>query len=158
MANSIESRLPFMDMRLVELALALPDAVKIRHGFGKWIVRQVVAGMVPDAIRLARYKRGFDVEHATWIDGGLGRRVRQALLERDRTVRKWLRPGERIEVAFSDRALKRRPTAFAEATTLLWLADVADPTGLPREADASAREVVRARIATARDDVIGTIP
>ncbi len=158
MANSIESRLPFMDVRLVEVALALPDAVKIRHGFGKWIVRQVVEGVVPDAIRLARYKRGFDVEQAAWIDAGLGRRVRQALLGRERAMRKWLRPGERIEVAFSDRALKRRPTAFAEATTLLWLADVPDPDGLPGGEDASAGGVLPGRIAAARDGAIGTIP
>ena len=54
MANSVESRLPFLDYRIVELGLALPEDVKIRQGFGKWIVREIGKGKVPDFIRLNR--------------------------------------------------------------------------------------------------------
>ncbi len=62
MAHSVESRLPFLDYRLVEFAIALPSALKIRKGYGKWILRQALEGKVPRHIRLARRKRGFDVQ------------------------------------------------------------------------------------------------
>ncbi len=56
MGNSVESRLPFMDYRLVEVALALPAAVKVSNGFGKWIVREVARGKIPEEIRAARHE------------------------------------------------------------------------------------------------------
>src|SRR5262249_29486479 len=62
MGNSIESRLPFVDYRVVELGLALPTALKLRGGYGKWAVRQVMSGRIPESIRMSRYKRGFDVD------------------------------------------------------------------------------------------------
>jgi asparagine synthase (glutamine-hydrolysing) len=61
MGNSMESRLPLMDYRLVEFGVALPEAVKLRRGYGKWIVREAMKGRIPESIRVARYKRGFDV-------------------------------------------------------------------------------------------------
>jgi len=121
MGNSIESRLPFVDYRVMECGIALPEAVKLRGGHGKWIVRQAVAGMIPESIRTARYKRGFDVQEGRWIDGGLGEFIREMLRARSREVSEWLAPGAEIDRAFSNEQLKARPSAFAEATTLLWL-------------------------------------
>ena len=54
MGNSVESRLPFLDYRLVEVAVALPAAIKLRNGFGKWSVREVAGVKVPQSIRTAR--------------------------------------------------------------------------------------------------------
>jgi len=123
MGNSVESRLPFLDYRLVELALALPEAVKVRGGYGKWIVREAIRGKIPEKIRAARYKRNFDVEEAKWIERGLGASIRKALQERFATVQKWLKPGTKIEEAFSNSQLGKSPIAFTEAITLLWLGD-----------------------------------
>src|SRR5207244_9636112 len=50
MAHSIESRLPFMDYRVVEMGIALPAALKLRNGFGKWTIREAMKGQVPEAI------------------------------------------------------------------------------------------------------------
>ena len=121
MGNSVESRLPFMDYRLVEVALALPDAVKLRGGFGKWILREVARGKIPEEIRKARYKRGFDVRESDWFEQGLGAAMRDALRIRLPEIKQFLEPGAKVDELFSDAQLKHRTLASAEATTLIWL-------------------------------------
>ena len=121
MGNSVESRLPFLDYRLVELALALPTAVKVHRGYGKWIIRRAASDMVVDSIRLARYKRPFDVNLGNWVSQGLGKSIRSRLYETLGKTRLFLAPGTSIEEAWSDAQLARRPAAFAEAVTLIWL-------------------------------------
>ncbi len=123
MAHSVESRLPFLDYRLVELALALPTAVKLRNGYGKWVLREAAKGRIPEAIRLARYKRGFDVQQGQWISRGLGAAIREELRVRSQHIRQWLPARSSVDQVFSDDQLKRRKTAFCEATSLIWLAD-----------------------------------
>ena len=122
MGNSIESRLPFLDYRLMEFGIALPDTLKLRDGYGKWIVRRAMAGKIPEAIRTARYKKGFDVLQNQWIDRGLGDCIRTMLNERSSQIGEWLAPSVNINEIFSNEQLKRRPSGFAEATTLIWLA------------------------------------
>ncbi|MES2794774.1 MAG: asparagine synthase (glutamine-hydrolyzing) [Bacteroidota bacterium] len=60
MANSLESRLPFMDYRLVEFAFELPWQYKIHHGLGKYIHRKAMKGLVPDFILNNPVKFGFN--------------------------------------------------------------------------------------------------
>ena len=122
MAHSVESRLPFVDYRIVELGLALPVAVKLRRGHGKAIVRDVVGQRVPDRIRLSRYKRGFDVEQMRWISEGLGASMREVLHDSWGRVRTFVDSDVRIDDAFSDQQLGLSKTAFVDAVTLLWLA------------------------------------
>lgn len=121
MGNSVESRLPFLDYRLVELALSLPTAVKVHRGYGKWIIRRVARDMVMDSIRLARYKRPFDVNLGNWVLQGLGKSIRSRLHETLGKTRQFLVPGTSIDEAWSDAQLARRPAVFAEAVTLIWL-------------------------------------
>ena len=123
MAHSVESRLPYLDYRLVEFALAVPTSLKLRNGYGKWILREAVKGTVPDGIRLSRRKRGFDVQQDLWIRAGLGSVIRNALEQRQERVREWTNGTGSIEESFSDRQLIDRPAAFGEATSLIWLAD-----------------------------------
>ncbi len=122
MGNSVESRLPFVDYRVVEFGLALPDSLKLRAGRGKWIVRHTIGDRLPTAIRDARYKIGFDVQQAAWIDGGLGETIRSALKRNSDSLACHLQPGSRIDELFTNDRLKFVPSAFAEATALLWLA------------------------------------
>jgi len=128
MAHSIESRLPYLDYPLVEFALALPVSLKLRHGYRKWLMRRLAHGLIPETIRRARYKRGFDVEQGAWIRRGLGATMRQALKERHAEIRPYLRTNDPIERVFGDDRLTRDPAAFGEVTTLLWLADAARGT------------------------------
>lgn len=121
MRNSIESRLPFLDYHLVELGLALPESLKLKAGYGKWAVREVMRGILPESIRAARYKYGFEVNRSHWIEGGLGRAIREKMHEQMPRIREWLQPNVNLEHEFSNRHLIERPLAFEEAVTLLWL-------------------------------------
>jgi asparagine synthase (glutamine-hydrolysing) len=128
MAHGVESRLPYLDHELVEFALALDVSYKLRNGRRKWILRDYARGRIPQVIRMARAKRGFDVQQSRWIDEGLGEAIRSALHERMPLIRPYLAPDARIERMFADARLKRDGSAFTEATTLIWLGDCAART------------------------------
>ena len=66
MAASIESRVPFMDYRLVEFANSLPSEYKLRSGAGKAIVKDVARDYLPAEI-VDRRKSGFGVPLARWF-------------------------------------------------------------------------------------------
>ena len=51
MAAGVEVRVPFLDPVLVDLAMRLPMALKVRDGVEKWILRQAFAGLLPGYIR-----------------------------------------------------------------------------------------------------------
>ena len=121
MGNSIESRLPFVDYRVVELGLALPTELKIRHGLGKWVLREVTKDLLPPSIRLARGKRGFDADQGYAVRSGLGAHMRERLHGARDRVRDWLKRPLDPARDFPDRRLASDPIAFLEATSLLWL-------------------------------------
>jgi asparagine synthase (glutamine-hydrolysing) len=81
MAASIESRVPFLDHHLVELAAALPPRMKLRGFSTKWILRQAVKTLLPARI-LSRPKMGFPVPFSIWMRGGAGDLARDVLLDR----------------------------------------------------------------------------
>jgi len=60
MAHSLESRLPFMDYRLVEFVFTLPPEFKIKNGMGKHIHRVAMEKVLPNYILNNPYKFGFD--------------------------------------------------------------------------------------------------
>jgi asparagine synthase (glutamine-hydrolysing) len=67
MAHSIEARVPLLDHRLVEYALALPTASKLRGAETKSVLRRALAGTLPDSVRTRRDKIGFRAEPGvTW--------------------------------------------------------------------------------------------
>ena len=70
MAASVESRPPFLDHNLVELAFRLPSSVKVRNGKGKWVLKEVARGFLPDKI-VDRKKVGFRVPLDAWFREGL---------------------------------------------------------------------------------------
>ena len=68
MAASIESRVPFLDHKLVEFSAALPERLKLRGATTKYILRESMKGMLPEAI-LSRPKMGFPVPVGAWFRG-----------------------------------------------------------------------------------------
>lgn len=123
MGNSIESRLPFLDHRVIEFGIALPIAHKLRGGMGKYFLRDAMRGKVPDWILFNRDKRGFDTRHADWIASGIGKAIRQGLAINGAPAAAYLPADASIAGYFSDEQLTKVASRFAEATTLLWLLD-----------------------------------
>ncbi len=68
MAASIESRVPFLDHKLVEFTARMPRDMKLRGGTTKWILREAMQGILPAEI-LDRPKMGFPVPIGGWFRG-----------------------------------------------------------------------------------------
>ncbi|HEU4874651.1 MAG TPA: asparagine synthase-related protein, partial [Pyrinomonadaceae bacterium] len=68
MATSIESRVPFLDHKLVEFTARMPDTMKLRGGTTKYVLRESMKGVLPEKI-LTRSKMGFPVPIGSWFRG-----------------------------------------------------------------------------------------
>jgi asparagine synthase (glutamine-hydrolysing) len=88
MAHGLEARVPFLDHRLVELAVRIPARQKIVRGEGKHILKRAMADLLPPEI-LRRPKKPFGVPLAPWLRGELAGFARETILSsrlRDRDL------------------------------------------------------------------------
>jgi len=69
MAHSVEGRTPFLDPVVADFAFRLPDAMKVRGRFGKWLLREWLSKALPEAAAFAK-KSGFNPPVGAWIAAG----------------------------------------------------------------------------------------
>ena len=81
MAWSVESRVPFLDHRLVEFLLGLPVEFNLRSGQTKALLRHAFAGALPEAVLNRRDKMGYATPQSVWMQGPLGVRMLEELNE-----------------------------------------------------------------------------
>ena len=67
MRHSIETRLPFLDYRLIEMAVSLPLNHKIRGGWTKYLLRETITDALPKAIVWRKNKIGFGAPTSVWL-------------------------------------------------------------------------------------------
>jgi asparagine synthase (glutamine-hydrolysing) len=113
MAHGVEGRTPFLDPVVAEFAFRLPDALEIKRGLGKWILRRWVADKVPAANAMAP-KQGFTVPVAAWVTAH-GARL-GPLVARAPGMDEICRPGT-VEALFRDSG---RRAGFAAWTLLFY--------------------------------------
>ncbi|MBA2125972.1 asparagine synthase (glutamine-hydrolyzing) [Hyphomicrobium methylovorum] len=122
MAVSLETRMPFLDHRLVEFSFGLPLSILRRDGQSKWITRELLARHVPRAL-FERPKQGFSVPLSEWLQGPL-RPWADALLTPERLKREGFFDADIITHAWLALSRGWRGNAHAIWTVLmfqLWL-------------------------------------
>ena len=80
MRHSVETRLPFLDYRLVEFCVSIAVDSKIRQGWSKYILRESMDDILPKSIAWRKDKMGFEAPTRTWI-GGCSEQMKQRVIE-----------------------------------------------------------------------------
>ena len=113
MASSIEARVPYLDHKLVELALAIPAEVKYRHGVTKWVLKRVAerAGLEPELVY--RRKRGFCGSASNMLTPWLLDEAEPAILESPLAR-------ERLRLGFVQRLFAEQRSGRADHAFRLW--------------------------------------
>jgi asparagine synthase (glutamine-hydrolysing) len=100
MAASVESRVPFLDHKLVEFARQIPRRFQIKGVAGKYILKQAVRGILPDSI-VFRKKLGFPTPWASWLRG-IRLQIIQDLLSEPRSLERKLFSAPALDRLFAE--------------------------------------------------------
>jgi asparagine synthase (glutamine-hydrolysing) len=93
MAVSLESRVPLLDRRIVDLVTSMPPQQKFQGGHAKHILKKAARGLLPESILNRKDKMGFPVPLKEWMQGGCVREfVCDVLLSRQSLQRGIFKP------------------------------------------------------------------
>jgi asparagine synthase (glutamine-hydrolysing) len=106
MAASIESRVPFLDHKLVEFAARIPERVQIRGLAGKRILKTAMQDLLPRSI-LYRQKLGFPTPWSGWLNGSQLEIIQSLLLEARSLERDLFKPAS-VERLFLEHRARHR--------------------------------------------------
>jgi asparagine synthase (glutamine-hydrolysing) len=106
MAFSIETRLPFLDYRLVEFVFSLPDHQRLAGATTKAILRRALADRIPPTVLARQDKMGFETPADLWLRGRYAAEVRRRLLTPG-ALHEWLEPAV-LEAELDDYLAGRR--------------------------------------------------
>jgi asparagine synthase (glutamine-hydrolysing) len=114
MGVSLEGRVPFLDHKLVELALSIPEKIKTKDGVLKYILKKSVRGIIPDEL-IDRNKQGFGVPVYEWFFDKLGE-------EADREIQGFCKETDFLDRSWVKRLLeqKRGTEAWFILNLALW--------------------------------------
>jgi asparagine synthase (glutamine-hydrolysing) len=93
MSAGIELRSPFLDNKLVEFGLNLPDNLKIRNGTSKWLLKQVLRDYLTEDL-INRPKKGFGIPRSDWLRTEFNEVCRDLLLGETTRNRGWFKVNE----------------------------------------------------------------
>lgn len=113
MAHSLETRLPFLDKDLVELALTVPADVKLDGAMSKDLFRRAMRGRLPADV-VGRSKTGFVPPQSAWFRGSQSEYVEEILLS-DRSLGRGL-----FRPEFLAQTLEEHRAATVDRRHLLW--------------------------------------
>jgi asparagine synthase (glutamine-hydrolysing) len=114
MANSLEVRCPLLDHVVVELAVQIPVAMKIRNGTRKYLLRKLAEKLGVPREALYRRKQGFSLPLKHWMRGGLKDDMVAVLLEPRTVARGYFRKSE------IERTLKEHQHGEFDHSAKLW--------------------------------------
>ncbi|HEY6551141.1 MAG TPA: asparagine synthase-related protein, partial [Solirubrobacterales bacterium] len=151
----LRARHPILDLDLVELALRLPPRASLDRRFNRPVLRESMAGLLPDTVRLRPAKARFERLIADCLNGADGAAVREILTAPDLELGAYLEPVAMRRALFdSDTLLSNSPfrwmwQVWRLLTAELWLRSLASPIGSLEPLPAASPSRVAATVAAA---------
>jgi asparagine synthase (glutamine-hydrolysing) len=118
MAASLETRIPLLDPRVVELAWSVPPSLHEHDGRGKYLLRELLAARVPKALT-DRPKKGFGVPVGAWLRGPLRPWAEELLAEPRLRKEGYLDPAP-VRAAWSEHVSGARDWTAKLWAVLMW--------------------------------------
>lgn len=110
MAHSVETRVPFLDHKLVEFSATIPEHLKYKGSVSKYILRQAMADILPKSVR-SRKKHAFAVPIAEWLRNELKDYARDILLSKTSIDRGYFNPA-RVEEIVDEHQTGKKDHSF----------------------------------------------